>query len=85
MERTPRLSPDRFSPPSAKYNRHHAFTLADAVHTDRRFSQKLQTPTHAVVEFREWTRIANTLTAEKRRLVDRLRQQLWRYFPPWLN
>ena len=34
---------------------------------------------------REWTRIANELTGERTRLVHRLRQQLWRYYPQFLS
>ena len=76
---------DRFSPAGAKDDRRDALTLADALRTDRRFFRKLDTPTRDVVELREWTRIASTLTAERTRLVNRLRQQLWRYFPQLLN
>ena len=76
---------DRFSPAGAKDDRRDALTLADTLRTDRRFFRKLDAPTREVVELREWTRIASTLTAERTRLVNRLRQQLWRYFPQLLS
>ena len=34
-----------------------------------------------VVELREWSRIAEDLGAERNRLTNRFREQLWRYFP----
>src|SRR3954454_24785974 len=44
--------------------------------------------THAdpvVIELREWSRIAEDLGAERNRLTNRLREQLWRYFPAMLE
>ena len=38
-----------------------------------------------VVEVREWSRIAEDLTAERNRLTNRFREQLWRYFPAILE
>jgi transposase len=37
-----------------------------------------------VIELREWSRIADDLGAERNRLTNRLREQLWRYFPAML-
>jgi transposase len=37
-----------------------------------------------VIELREWSRITDDLTAERNRLTNRLREQLWRYFPSFL-
>jgi len=34
-----------------------------------------------VIELREWSRIADELQQERTRLANRLRQQLWRYYP----
>ena len=34
---------------------------------------------------REWTRIANELTGERTGLVNRLRQQLWRYYSQFVK
>ncbi len=47
-------------------------------------------PAHAaldptVIELREWSRIASDLGTERNRLTNRLREQLWRYFPAMLE
>ena len=72
---------DRFSPAGAKDDRRDARVLADALRTDCRFFRRLDPVDPEVVELREWTRIADDLTAERTRLVNRVRQQLWRYYP----
>ena len=76
---------DRFSPAGAKDDSRDALTLADALRTDRRFFRRLKPVTAEVIQLREWTRIANELTGERTRLVHRLRQQLWRYYPQFLS
>ena len=38
-----------------------------------------------VIELREWSRIAEDLGTERNRLTNRLREQLWRYFPAMLE
>ena len=38
----------------------------------------------AIVELREWSRINEELTRERTRLANRMRQQLWRYYPQFL-
>lgn len=76
---------DRFSPAGAKDDSRDALTLADALRTDRRFFRRLEPDTAEVVQLREWTRIANELTGERARLANRLRQQLWRYYPQFLS
>jgi len=38
-----------------------------------------------VIELREWSRIASDLGTERNRLTNRLREQLWRYFPAMLE
>ena len=72
---------DRFSPAGAKDDRRDARVLADALRTDRR----LDPVEPEVVELREWTRIADELTTEQTRLANRVRQQLWRYYPQILT
>ena len=76
---------DRFSPAGAKDDSRDALTLADALRTDRRYFRKLDLDTSEVIQLREWTRIANERTGERTRLVNRLRQQLWRYYPQILK
>jgi transposase len=38
-----------------------------------------------LVELREWSRMANDLTSDKNRVANRLREQLWRYYPQMLE
>jgi transposase len=38
-----------------------------------------------VIELREWSRIAEDLSVERNRLTNRMREQLWRYFPAMLE
>ncbi|MCY3730463.1 MAG: IS110 family transposase [Rhodospirillaceae bacterium] len=76
---------DRFSPAGAKDDSRDALTLADALRTDRRFFRRLEPDTAEVVQLRECTRIADELTSKRTRLVNRLRQQLWRYYPQFLR
>ena len=76
---------DRFSPAGAKDDRRDAHTLGDALRTDRRAFRRLDPAAPEIVELREWSRIAQDLTCDRTRLVNRARQQLWRYYPQFLN
>ena len=38
-----------------------------------------------IVELREWSRIADDLQQERNRLANRVREQLWRYYPQMLK
>ena len=76
---------DRFSPAGAKDDRRDARTLGDALRTDRHAFRRLDAAAPEIVELREWSRIASDLTADRTRLVNRARQQLWRYYPQLLK
>lgn len=76
---------DRFSPAGAKDDRRDARTLASALRSDSQAFRLLDPAAPEVVELREWSRIANDLTRDQRRLVNRARQQLWRYYPQFLK
>ena len=76
---------DRLSPAGAKRDSHDASTLDHALCTNRRFFRRLDPDKVEVIQLREWTRIADELTGERTRLVNRLRQQLWRYCPQLLK
>jgi transposase len=76
---------DRFSPAGAKDDSRDAEVLADALRTDRRAFRKLALAEPLVVELREWSRMTDDLNAERNRLCNRLREQLWRYFPAMLE
>ena len=53
--------------------------------TDPRCFRLLAAADPVVVELREWSRIAEELGVERNRLANRLREQLWRYFPAMLE
>jgi transposase len=76
---------DRFSPAGAKDDDRDAEVLADALRTDMRAFRKLELAEAILVELREWSRMADDLTTDKNRLANRLREQLWRYYPQMLE
>ena len=76
---------DRFSPAGAKDDSRDAQVLADALRTDPRCLRRLAPVDPVVIELREWSRIAEDLTQERTRLGNRLREQLWRYYPQMLG
>jgi transposase len=59
--------------------------MASALRTDPHCFRRLAVSDPVIIELREWSRIAEDLTAERTALVNRLRQQLWRYFPAFLE
>jgi hypothetical protein len=38
-----------------------------------------------IIQLREWSRMMEDLSAERNRLANRFRHQLWRYFPQMLE
>lgn len=76
---------DRFSPAGAKDDRRDALVLASALRTDRHCFRRLVPLDPVVVELREWSRMADELKEERTRLANRIRQQLWRYYPQALD
>ena len=76
---------DRFSPAGAKDDSRDAHVLSDALRTDRRCFRALAPLDPLVIELREWSRIAEDLRAERNRLGNRVREQLWRYYPQALE
>ena len=76
---------DRFSPAGAKDDRRDARTLGDALRTDGHAFRHLDPAVPDIIELREWSRIADDLTGDRTRLVNRARQQLWRYYPQLLK
>src|SRR5690606_4835740 len=53
--------------------------------TDPRCFRELIATDPVVIELREWSRIAEDLSGERNRLTNRMREQLWRYFPALLE
>jgi hypothetical protein len=76
---------DRYSVAGAKDDSRDAQVMASALRTDPHCFRRLTISDPIIVELREWSRIAADLTAERTALVNRLRQQLWRYFPAFLE
>ena len=76
---------DRFSMSGAKDDSRDAEVMASSLRTDPRCFRRLAAGDPVVVELREWTRIADELGFERIRLANRLRAQLWRYFPALLE
>lgn len=72
---------DRFTVAGAKDDRRDAHVLGSSLRTDRAAFRQLAVDNPAVIELREWSRMAEELQQERTRLANRLRQQLWRYYP----
>ena len=75
---------DRLSPAGAKDDRRDARVLASALRTDPHCLRRLEPADPAIVELREWSRISEELTRERTRQTNRMREQLWRYYPQLL-
>jgi transposase len=76
---------DRFSMAGAKDDSRDAEVMASSLRTDSRCFRRLVGADPVMVELREWSRIAEELGVERNRLANRLREQLWRYFPALLE
>lgn len=76
---------DRFTVAGAKDDRLDARVLADALRTDRHCFRPLRLAEPVLVELREWSRMTEDLQQERNRLANRVREQLWRYYPQALD
>jgi len=76
---------DRFTVAGAKDDSRDAQVLGDSLRTDRRAFRRLCPDDPVVVELREWSRLADDLKQERNRLANRVREQLWRYYPQMLK
>lgn len=76
---------DRFSIAGAKDDRRDAHVMADSLRTDRHAFRRLSIDDPVVVELREWSRMTDDLQQERSRLANRVREQLWRYYPQMLE
>ena len=76
---------DRHTVAGAKDDRRDAFVLADSLRTDRPAFRRVQPDHPRVVELRELSRVEDDLGQELRRLSNRLREQLHRFFPQALT
>jgi transposase len=76
---------DRFTVAGAKDDSLDADVLTDSLRTDMHLFRKLIVTDPLIVELREWSRIDEELKVERVRLANRLRDQLWRYYPQMLD
>jgi transposase len=72
---------DRFSVAGAKDDSRDAHVLGHSLRTDRHAFRRLSVDDPLVIELREWSRIDDELKQEQSRLANRVRDQLWRYYP----
>jgi transposase len=72
---------DRFSVAGAKDDSRDAQVLGHSLRTDRHAFRRLAVDDPLVIELREWSRMHEELKQEQNRLANRVRQQLWRYYP----
>jgi transposase len=76
---------DRFTVAGAKDDRRDALVLADSLRTDPQSYRLLQVGAPAVIELREWSRMAEELRQERNRLGNRIWELLRRYYPQMLE
>jgi len=72
---------DRFTVAGAKDDSRDAQVLASSLRSDRHAFRRLRVDDPLVIELREWSRIHDELAQERSRLANRVRDQLWRYYP----
>jgi transposase len=76
---------DRFTAAGAKDDERDAHVLADAVRTDRRAFRRVHPDDPVTIQLREVCRLREELLEEEGRLVNRLREQLYRVDAAWLT
>jgi transposase len=72
---------DRFTVAGAKDDSRDAQVLGHSLRTDRDAFRRLTLDDPLVIELREWSRMHDELKQEQNRLTNRIRDQLWRYYP----
>lgn len=72
---------DRFTVAGAKDDSRDAYVLGCSLRTDRHAFRGLAVDNPLVIELREWLRMHDELKQEQVRLTNRMRDQLWRYYP----
>src|SRR3954463_1516801 len=76
---------DRVSLAGAKDDRRDARVAAGGLRTDPHLFRPVEAGSPIVIALREWSRLAEELQHERVRLGNRVRQQLWRYYPQLLE
>jgi hypothetical protein len=72
---------DRFTVAGAEDDSRDAEVLGSSLRSDRPAFRRLSIDDPLVIELREWSRIHEELAQERVRLANRVRDQLWRYYP----
>lgn len=72
---------DRFTVAGAKDDSRDAFVQGASLRTDRQAFRRLAVDDPLIIELREFSRIRDELEQEQTRLVNRMHDQLWRYYP----
>lgn len=75
---------DRFTAAGAKDDSRDADVLASSLRTDGKAFRALMPADPAIVELREWSRMAEAHGQDLRRYMSRLHEQLQRYYPAFL-
>lgn len=76
---------DRFTIAGAKDDSLDSLVLGSCVRSDPHCFRKLEPTDPIIIELREWSRIHDTLKADRTRFTNRFSEQLWRYFPALLE
>jgi transposase len=76
---------DRFTVAGAKDDRRDALVLADSLRTDQKAFHRIRLDNPLIIQLREASRLDEELKEDRRRLTNRLREQLHRYVPQVLN
>jgi transposase len=76
---------DRCRVAGVKDDRRDARIAAAGLRTDPQLFRPVRIGDPMVIELREWSRLAAELQQERVRLGNRIRQQLWRYYPQLLE
>ena len=76
---------DRHTAAGAKDDRRDAYVLADALRTDFDRMRIVRADDPLIIQLRESSRLHEELQGDLRRLANRLREQLHRYFPQLLQ
>jgi transposase len=76
---------DRFTAAGAKDDDRDAHVVADALRTDRRAFRRVRPDDPCTIQLREVSRLREELMEEEGRLVNRLREQLYRVDAAWLT
>jgi len=72
---------DRFSPSGAKDDRRDARVLSEALRTDSRALRRVKPQDPDITVLRELLSTRKELVEERTRLINRMRQLLWTYYP----